>query len=178
MLCIQSLFNDSFLFNVSIQRWEVLMIWKPTPQPSSNNHSVEATIQILFLENNFHSTNFGQGGNARHQLQSDISSYINKFNETRLRARLGSWGLILVWVGYILEDYIFGKHSGSESLYALSPNQSVTSRLETSRYRDFSQFFESIGLGLKNFGLEKKSRYQSRKYLVSKKSLGIGLENI
>ena len=66
------------------------MIWKPTPQPSSNNHSVEATIQILFLENNFHSTNFGQGGNARHQLQSDISSYINKFNETRLRPRLGS----------------------------------------------------------------------------------------
>merc|ERR1712240_768261 len=42
--------------------------------------------------------------------------------------------------------------------------QSVTSRLETSRYRDFSQFFESIGPGLENFGL--------------KKSLGIGLENI
>ena len=72
------------------------------------------------------------------------------------------------------------------------PGQSVTSRLETSRYRDFSQFFESIGLGLENFGLEKKSRYRSRKYLVSKKksryrsqkylvskkSLGIGLENI
>ena len=50
-------------------------------------------------------------------------------------------------------------------------SQSVTSRLETSRYRDFSQFFESIGLGLENFGLEKKSRYRSRKYLVSKKSL-------
>ena len=43
-------------------------------------------------------------------------------------------------------------------------SQSVTSRLETSQYRDFSQFFESIGLGLENFGLEK--------------SLGIGLENI
>ena len=57
-------------------------------------------------------------------------------------------------------------------------HQSVTSRLETSRYRDFSQFFESIGLSLENFGLEKKSRYRSRKYLVSKKSLGIGLENI
>ena len=56
--------------------------------------------------------------------------------------------------------------------------QSVTSRLETSRYRDFSQFFESIGLGLENFGLEKKSRYRSQIYLVSKKSLGIGLENI
>ena len=40
----------------------------------------------------------------------------------------------------------------------------MTSRLETSRYRDFSQFFESIGLGLENLGLEKKSR--------------IGLENI
>ena len=60
----------------------------------------------------------------------------------------------------------------------LTDNQSVTSRFETSRYRDFSQFFESIGLGLENFGLEKKSRYRSRKYLVSKKSLGIGLENI
>ena len=68
--------------------------------------------------------------------------------------------------------------------------QSVTSRLETSRYRDFSQFFESIGLGLENLGLEKKSRigleniwsqkksrYGSRKDLVSKKSLSIGLEN-
>ena len=59
----------------------------------------------------------------------------------------------------------------------------MTSSLETSRYRDFSQFFESIGLGLENFGLEnfgleKKSRYRSRKYLVSKKSLGISLENI
>jgi len=30
----------------------------------------------------------------------------------------------------------------------------------------------------KTFGLEKKSRYQSRKHLVSKKSLGIGLKNI
>jgi len=29
----------------------------------------------------------------------------------------------------------------------------------------------------KTFGLKKKSRYRSRKYLVSKKSLGIGLEN-
>ena len=56
-------------------------------------------------------------------------------------------------------------------------NQSVTSRLETSRYRDFSQFFESIGLGLENFGLEKKSRYRSRKHLISKTSLGVGLEN-
>ena len=60
----------------------------------------------------------------------------------------------------------------------LAWTQSVTSRLETSWYRDFSQFFESIGLGLENFGLKKKSRYRSRKYLVSKKSLGIGLENM
>ena len=58
-------------------------------------------------------------------------------------------------------------------MHAITIEQSVTSRLETSRYRDFSQFFESIGLGL-----EKKSQYRSRKYLVSKKSLGIGLENI
>ena len=67
--------------------------------------------------------------------------------------------------------------------------QSVTSRLETSRYRDFSQFFESICLGLENLGLEKKSRigleniwsqkksrYRSRKFW-SQKSLSIGLEN-
>ena len=67
----------------------------------------------------------------------------------------------------------------------------MTSRVETSRYRDFSQFFESISLGLENilsrkkvsvsvskiFSLEKKSRYRSQKYLVSKKSLGIGLEH-
>ena len=65
----------------------------------------------------------------------------------------------------------------SQPTYSIE-DQSVTSRLETSRYRDFSQFFESIGLGLENFGLEKKSRYRSRKYLVSKNSLGIGLENI
>merc|ERR1712117_100135 len=51
---------------------------------------------------------------------------------------------------------------------------------------------KSLGIGLekiwsqkkvsvsvsKTFGLEKKSRYRSRKHLVSKKSLGIGLENI
>ena len=76
-----------------------------------------------------------------------------------------------------LEDL---KHEGDSMYYSTSTyvRQSVTSHLETSRYGDFSQFFESIGLGLKNFGLEKKSRYRSRKYLVSKKSLGIGLENI
>ena len=53
--------------------------------------------------------------------------------------------------------------------------QSVTSRLETSRYRDFSQFFESIGLGLENLGLEKKSRI-GLENIWSQKSLGIGLE--
>ena len=37
---------------------------------------------------------------------------------------------------------------------------------------------KSLGLGLENFGLEKKSRYRSRKYLVSKKSLGIGLDEM
>ena len=42
----------------------------------------------------------------------------------------------------------------------------MTSRLETSRYRDFSQFFESIGLGLENFGLEKKSGYRSRHSVI------------
>ena len=54
------------------------------------------------------------------------------------------------------------KHS--REICWVSPGQSVTSRLETSQYRDFSQFFESIGLGLENFGLEKKSRYRSRKF--------------
>merc|ERR1712107_111040 len=55
--------------------------------------------------------------------------------------------------------------------------QCVTSRLETSRYRDFSQFFESIGLGLQNLGLEKKSRI-GLENIWSQKSLGIGLEKI
>ena len=76
--------------------------------------------------------------------------------------------------------------------YYIWSRQSVTSRLETSRYRDFSQFLrvsvsvskilvskkslgiglkniwsqKSLRLGLKNFGLKKKSRYRSRKYLV------------
>ena len=49
-----------------------------------------------------------------------------------------------------------------------------------SRYRSWKYLVskKSLGLGIENFGLEKKSRYRSRKYLVSKKSLGIGLENI
>ena len=45
-------------------------------------------------------------------------------------------------------------------------NQSVTSRLETSQYRDFFHFFESFSIGLDKFGLEKKSRYRFRKILV------------
>ena len=55
------------------------------------------------------------------------------------------------------------KMKKNDKIYSKTPNtdQSVTSRLETSLYRDFSRFFESIGLGLK-----KKSRYRSRKYLV------------
>ena len=64
------------------------------------------------------------------------------------------------------------KHSatmGRTTCHKGKGRQSVTSRLETSRYRDFSQFFESIGLGLKNFGLEKKFRYQSRKFWSRKK---------
>ena len=59
------------------------------------------------------------------------------------------------------ENHCFGMF-GHFELMSAPGSQSVTSRLETSRYRDFSQFFESIGLGLKNFGLEKKSRYRSR----------------
>ena len=37
---------------------------------------------------------------------------------------------------------------------------------------------KSLGIGLENIWSKKKSRYRSRKHLVSKKSLGIGLENI
>ena len=70
-----------------------------------------------------------------------------------------SFGQLLTWAAVI--QFIFSRHEW------IVPDdydyQSVTSRLETSRYRDFSQFFESIDLGLENFGL--------------KKSLGIGLEN-
>ena len=67
--------------------------------------------------------------------------------------------------------------------------QSVTSRLETSRYQDFSQFFErvsvsfskifglkkSLGIGLVNIWSQKKSRYRSRKFW-SKKSLSNDLK--
>ena len=36
------------------------------------------------------------------------------------------------------------------------PPQSVTSRLETSRYRDFSHFFEGTSIVLEKIGLSKK----------------------
>ena len=62
-----------------------------------------------------------------------------------------------------MESISIGKKEGNiwVNLGPWGCDQSVTYRLETSRYRDFSQFFESIGLGLENFGLEKKSRYRS-----------------
>ena len=66
---------------------------------------------------------------------------------------------MLLTQGKINDNYMLDLGS---SLYNQCNNQSVTSRLETSQYRDFSQFFESIGLGLENFGLKKKSRYRSR----------------
>ena len=52
----------------------------------------------------------------------------------------------------------------------------MTSCLETSRYPDFSQFFVSIGLGLENIWSQKKVSVSVSKILVSKKSLGIGLD--
>ena len=68
--------------------------------------------------------------------------------------------------------------------------QSVTSRLETSRYRDFFHFFRVSEL-VSTTLVSKKSQYRSQKILVSKKvsvlvskifglkkSLGIGLENL
>ena len=62
--------------------------------------------------------------------------------------------LLITFTSIFFDKDLFGD--------VIAVNQSVTSRLETSRYQDFSQFFESIGLGLENFGLEKKSRYRSR----------------
>ena len=58
-------------------------------------------------------------------------------------------------------------------LFIYSSQQSVTSRLETSRYRDFFQFFDSIGL--EKFGLKKVSVSVSKTFGLEK-SLGIGLE--
>ena len=95
-----------------------------------------------------------------------------------------------IWSGRAQSVGIFKNHH----LFLLSHisailYQSVTSRLETPRYRDFSQFFESIGLGLENFGLKKslgiglKNIWSKKKVsvlvskiLVLKKSLGIGLD--
>ena len=56
---------------------------------------------------------------------------------------------------------------------AATCKQSVTSRLEASLYRDFSQFFESIGLNLENFGLE-KSLGMSQLLLLGKFEYGGG----
>ena len=42
----------------------------------------------------------------------------------------------------------------------------MTSRLETSRYRDVSQFFESIGIGLENFGLKKSLSNDLKKFVL------------
>ena len=50
----------------------------------------------------------------------------------------------------------------------------MTSRLETSRYRDFSQFFESIGLGLENFGLKKSLSNDLKKFVLENFGPGNG----
>ena len=59
----------------------------------------------------------------------------------------------------------------------------MTSRPETSRYQDFSHVFESIGMSLENFGLEKslnlglknKVSVSVSEIFVSKKSISIDL---
>ena len=58
--------------------------------------------------------------------------------------------------------------------------QSVTSRPETSRYQDFSHVFESIGMSLENFGIEKSLSFGLKnevvsEFFVSKKSISIDL---
>ena len=81
------------------------------------------------------------------------------------RSRVDPFCAFVLWV-----------HRSYLLTYQSYQSQSVTSRLETSRYRDFSQFFESIGLGLENFGREKKSRSRSRKKVsvsVSMKFFGL-----
>ena len=67
----------------------------------------------------------------------------------------------------------------------------MTSRFETSQFRDFFHFFEGIGISLNKFGLEKVSVSVSKKsslkkslcvslkiLVLLKKSLGIGLKNL
>ena len=80
---------------------------------------------------------------------------------------LFKWNLAqLQWIWH----NIFYSTNGAE--------QSVTSRLETSRYRDFFHFFESIGIGLDKFGLEIKVSVSVSENFSLKKRLSISLENI
>ena len=56
----------------------------------------------------------------------------------------------------------------------------MKSRPETSRYQDFSHVFESIGMSLENFGLEKSLSFGLKnkvvsEIFVSKKSISIDL---
>ena len=56
----------------------------------------------------------------------------------------------------------------------------MTSRPETSRYQDFSHVFESIGISLENFGLEKSLSFGIKnkvvsEIFVSKKNISIDL---
>ena len=59
----------------------------------------------------------------------------------------------------------------------MTGQQSVTSRLETSQYRDFSHFLGSIGFSLEKFGLEKSLSIGLENFSL-KLSLSIGFRNI
>ena len=83
-------------------------------------------------------------------------------NSSRMTIRSSYLQFVSVLVRGQFHDCIEGPILTHRTPHAQPFWQSVTSRLETSRYRDFSQFFESIGLSFENFGLEKKSRYRSR----------------
>ena len=64
--------------------------------------------------------------------------------------------MIICVLKKILHKKKKGRRNGPEK--SICETQSVTSRFETSRYRDFSHFFESIGIGLEkslSIGLEK-----------------------
>ena len=66
-----------------------------------------------------------------------------------------SWFVVSLPCGESLDN----KRRGSTSI------RSVGRLLnQTSRYRDFAQFFESIGLGLENFGLKKSLNNDLKKY--------------
>ena len=47
---------------------------------------------------------------------------------------------------------------------------------ETSRFRNFSIFFDGIGIGFGNFWYRKKYRYRFRKKIGIRKSIGIGFD--